>query len=159
MLKCNTWAFRLLLSIVKFMTEMAIDEFLQLGKVFVLLSRLLECLFLCVQLVLPLTDNLNFPTFVIISNDGLESHELHVNVCRAVGILIVRICGNKTSSHPVEPWASPSVSTVQGNRVSAWASLNLIHFERCTCTANLLSPSSGSEGNYKKHGARLCPGF
>lgn len=31
-------------------------------------------------------------TFIIISNDGLESHELHIYICRAVGIFKVRIC-------------------------------------------------------------------
>lgn len=61
--------------------------------VLVLLSGLFLCLFLCVLLV---NTDLNFTTFVIIPNNGLERHELHINVCRAVGILIVRICGNKT---------------------------------------------------------------
>lgn len=34
-------------------------------------------------------------TFVIISNDGLESHELHIYISRAICILIVRICGKR----------------------------------------------------------------
>lgn len=32
-------------------------------------------------------------TFVIISNNRLESHELHIYVSRAIGIFIIRICG------------------------------------------------------------------
>lgn len=34
-------------------------------------------------------------TFVIISNNGLEGHELHIYVSRAVGVLIVRVCGKE----------------------------------------------------------------
>lgn len=40
-----------------------------------------------------LLDNRMVMTFVIISNNRLESHELHIYVSRAIGIFIIRICG------------------------------------------------------------------
>lgn len=40
-----------------------------------------------------LLNNITVMTFVVISNNRLESHELHVYVSRAIGIFIIRICG------------------------------------------------------------------
>lgn len=38
-------------------------------------------------------------TFIIISDDGLESHELHIYICRAVGIFEVGVCWETQQNH------------------------------------------------------------
>lgn len=43
------------------------------------------------------SENKEIKTFVIISDDGLEGHELHVYISRTVGIFIVGICGETES--------------------------------------------------------------
>lgn len=64
----------------------------------------------------------------------------------------------KSSSRMLDITISVGLSGKQ-TRMSARASLNLIiSFERCTCTANLLSPSSGSEVNYKRTVPGCAPG-
>lgn len=89
-------------------------------------------------------------TFVIISDDGLESHELHIHVSRAIGIFVVRICGKRGQAWTIRAneqshsWR-PGLSSTKFNQFELKQDIKQFNF--CDCKTLDFNPAMFSRLN------------